>query len=103
MAKDRVEKETTENNQTRSLQRHEGSSDLAYRLAATPFSFMRRFGEEMDRLVEDFGLGHGRLAPVFDRFGDGRWTPQIEMFERDNKLVVRADLPGLKKDDVNVE
>ena len=31
------------------------------------------------------------------------WSPQIEMFERDNELVLRADLPGLTKDDVKVE
>ena len=29
--------------------------------------------------------------------------PQVETFRRDDKLVVRADLPGLKKDDVKVE
>jgi HSP20 family protein len=31
------------------------------------------------------------------------WSPQIETFRRGDKLVVRADLPGLKKEDVNVE
>jgi len=31
------------------------------------------------------------------------WVPQIEAFRRGDKLVVRADLPGLKKDDVKVE
>ena len=33
----------------------------------------------------------------------GLWAPQVEIFERDGELVVRADLPGLTKDDVNVE
>src|SRR5262249_19724143 len=33
----------------------------------------------------------------------GVWAPQVEVFERDNELVLRADLPGLTKDDVNVE
>lgn len=31
------------------------------------------------------------------------WTPQVEIFERGNNLVVRADLPGLSRDDVDVE
>jgi len=31
------------------------------------------------------------------------WVPRIEMFERDGKLVITADLPGTKKSDVNVE
>jgi HSP20 family protein len=35
--------------------------------------------------------------------GGGAWAPQVEIFERDNKLVVRTDLPGMTKDDVDVE
>lgn len=35
-------------------------------------------------------------------FGSG-WAPQIETFRRGDSLVIRADLPGLTKDDVNVE
>ena len=31
------------------------------------------------------------------------WAPQVEVFERGNNLVVRADLPGLSRDDVDVE
>lgn len=76
----------------------------------SPFAFMRRFGEEMDRLFEDFGFGSSLLAPSFGRelgrFGDlerSVWSPQVEVFERGGQLVVRADLPGLTKDDINVD
>jgi HSP20 family protein len=31
------------------------------------------------------------------------WAPLVEVFERGNNLVVRADLPGLNRDDVDVE
>lgn len=31
------------------------------------------------------------------------WAPQIETFQRGDQFVVRADLPGMKKDDVNIE
>lgn len=31
------------------------------------------------------------------------WSPQIEVVERDNQFVVRADLPGMKKEDVKIE
>jgi HSP20 family protein len=31
------------------------------------------------------------------------WSPHIEMYERDGKVVITADLPGLKRDDVNIE
>jgi HSP20 family protein len=31
------------------------------------------------------------------------WAPQVEVLERGNNLVVRADLPGLSREDVDVE
>jgi HSP20 family protein len=73
---------------------------------------MRRFSEEMDRLFEDFGFGGSLLGPVArnDLFRgalsgaeQSLWSPQVEIFEREGQLVVRADLPGLTKDDVKVE
>lgn len=72
----------------------------------SPFAFMRRFSEEMDRLFEDFGMGRGWLPSRFWRdreAGQALWSPEIEVFERDNHLIVRADLPGLTKDDIKVE
>jgi HSP20 family protein len=41
--------------------------------------------------------------PLSNRIGEQTWSPQIEVIERDGKLLVRADLPGMKKDDVHVE
>jgi HSP20 family protein len=41
-----------------------------------------------------------------DRFGDrelATWVPQIEIFERKGELCVRADLPGMTKDNIDVE
>jgi HSP20 family protein len=78
---------------------------------ANPFRMLEHFTNEMDRVFDDFGFGRGWLSP---RFGFGRapgrsttdwqaWVPDIEVFHRNNELVVRADLPGLSKDDVKVE
>jgi len=72
---------------------------------------MRRISDEMDRLFEGFGFGRsasgepgwqGALTPGFEQ-GSALWSPHLEMYERDGKLVVTADLPGVKKEDVNVE
>ncbi len=104
MAKKNGTTTTKKGNQSTALEKGK-PDDLGERLAATPFTLMRRFSEEMDRLFGDVGLGRNWLAPVLDRaqFSQDLWSPQVEMFERDNQLVVRADLPGLTKDDVNVE
>jgi HSP20 family molecular chaperone IbpA len=33
----------------------------------------------------------------------GGWMPQVEVLQRGNDLVVRADLPGLRREDVHLE
>ncbi len=74
----------------------------------SPFAMMRRLSDEMDRLFEGFGMGRG-LFPSPGRGGGQRgematlWSPHVEMSERGTKLVVSVDLPGIKRDDVNVE
>lgn len=71
----------------------------------SPFSLMRRFSEEMDRLFGDFSLG--AFAPGFGGaladLETSTWLPTVEVFERDGKLTIRADLPGLSKDDIDVD
>ena len=71
---------------------------------------MRRFSDEMDRLLEDFGLrlpgfvGRGReLIRREAGLIPADWSPRVEVRERDGRFLVRADLPGLSKDDVRVE
>jgi len=65
-----------------------------------PFSLMRRFGEDMEQLFDEFGLG--RLTPRgFDQMA--AWTPQVEVLQRDKEFVIRADLPGINKDNVKIE
>lgn len=105
MAKKNGNGKTKKTNESTALQQHQKPGEVADRLVATPFTFMRRFSEEMDHLFEDFGLGRGLLTPMLDKANlpQSAWYPQVEMFERGNQLVLRADLPGLTKDDVNVE
>ena len=33
----------------------------------------------------------------------GMWAPAIEVFQKEGNLIVRAELPGVNKDDVNVQ
>ena len=78
-----------------------------------PFSIMRRISDEMDRLFENFGMGRS-LFPGQSTQGGGwdvgeygqgmpsMWSPHVEVRERNGKLVIEADLPGMKRDDINV-
>jgi HSP20 family protein len=64
---------------------------------------MRRLTEEMGELFEDVGAGRELQRGAGAEVGPILWSPQVEMFERDGQLVVRADLPGVNKDDVRIE
>jgi HSP20 family protein len=76
-----------------------------------PFAMMRRISDEMARLFENFGMRRG--VPGYDQLGfegaqgtqnaPSMWTPHIEVTERDGKLLIQADLPGIKREDINVE
>lgn len=89
------------------LQRQSGRSwDLMRRdpfeFSYGPFAMMRRMQEDMDRLFGSF-LG-GRGGPAFFTEGErADWLPAIEAFQRGNEFVVRADVPGLSREDLSVE
>src|SRR5262249_10778024 len=81
--------------------RKTGVSRLEPWHAFSPLSMMRRFTDEMDRMFGGLGFpGFERVGPFS---GSEIFSPEIDMFERDGKLVVSADMPGLNKDDVKVD
>lgn len=61
---------------------------------------------EMDSLQSD-------MNRVFDRFFDAkstgangaarRWIPSMDLVESEEELILRADLPGMTRDDVDIE
>lgn len=74
---------------------------------SSPFSMMGRLMGDMNRLFEDFGFGQAFGSPLMPRgetaFARAPWIPRVDIFERDGNLVVHADLPGLRQEDVNVK
>jgi HSP20 family protein len=53
------------------------------------------FSRDVDRLFDAF-FGA-------DREQGRRWVPPVDLVEADDHFVLKADLPGLSADDVNVE
>jgi len=103
---------------------------MASAFMTNPFEFAQLMANEMDRIFDTFGPtgGAGLLLPAAGarqlggqrggaqqgsslaagqpRRGAGGvtgYTPQIEVRQRGNEIVVRADLPGVSPDDVTVE
>ena len=61
--------------------------------AVNPFALMRQFTEEMDRYFGPAARATGKGAA---------WIPAIEVKEKEGKLLVTAELPGVKKEDLKV-
>lgn len=77
---------------------------------ADPFAYMRRLNDEFDRVFHGFGFlrgfpGTGLMETPREiaEVAKAAWSPQTELLEREGKLVVRIDLPGLTKKDVSVD
>ena len=52
-----------------------------------------------------FGFGFGDLLERFfdsPRWATGTWLPAVDIVERDGAIVVRAEVPGMKAEDVEV-
>ena len=61
-----------------------------------PFKELASLREDMNRLFESF----------FERYPkektEGFWSPSIDVEETENKFVVKAELPGMKKENIKV-
>ncbi len=64
-----------------------------------PVRELDSFQTDMNRLFDGFfGVRNGASGG-----GHRRWIPAMDLVETDEHLVLRADLPGLSEDDVEVE
>jgi len=76
---------------------------LARRSAARdPFAMLRQMTSDFEQFLPEAFL---RWPALRGRrfFESAGWFPEIDVFERDNRLVTKIDLPGIKKEDVKVE
>jgi len=70
---------------------------------------MRRMHEDMDRIFAQAlgGAGGGMMSGGETGAGAagslGTWSPAVEVKQKGNNLMVCAELPGLKPDEVQVE
>jgi HSP20 family protein len=77
--------------------------------SAGPLALMRRIGDEMDDLLERFGLPRNLFPDLMGQRGGTAqgtapiWSPRIDVTERNGRLVIQADLPGVRREDVDVQ
>jgi len=62
-----------------------------------PFREVSRLRREMDRLWDDyFGPGRRGLEPM------EAWVPAVDVSESDDKITVKAEVPGLEAKDIQI-
>jgi len=57
-----------------------------------------RFRSEMDDLFERFF----DWRPSFRFMEKSEWTPSLDLSETENELIVRAEIPGMKKEEIDI-
>jgi HSP20 family molecular chaperone IbpA len=67
-----------------------------------PIALVRKVSDEVDQLFARFV---GR--PIATKSGEGgqpgKWMPPVEILQRGDRLVICVDLPGIRRDSVDVE
>ena len=65
--------------------------------------------DDMDRMMNEFfhrspfGFGMTPWRGLLGELGKGGMSPALDVFEDEGKIVVKADLPGLTKNDIEVK
>jgi len=61
-----------------------------------PFREIAALSDRLNRVLTD--------NPAFARGSDtyGTWVPPVDIFERDDQLILRAELAGLNRDDIEL-
>lgn len=71
-------------------------SKMMKEIAIDPF---RDFQRRLNRL---FGEGVGFWPETGEAMSLSTWSPACDVFENDNAIMIKAELPGVKKEDVKV-
>lgn len=61
-----------------------------------PFKEVTKLRSEMDRLWDDY-FGSGRRA-----FKSETWVPSVDVSETADKIVVKAEIPGMNSKDIDI-
>jgi len=67
-----------------------------------PFRELELFRREIDRLFDEL-FEREFPAPRRAREIARVFAPAVDMYEKDDEIVLKAELPGMNRDDINIE
>jgi HSP20 family protein len=70
---------------------------------ADPFDLFEQLHDEFARLWGMRPLLARPTARPFAPFTNGAWTPRMDVYEQNGNLMIKAELPGMQKEDIKVE
>ncbi len=63
-----------------------------------PFRELARIEQELNKVFSELvPSGRTEVAQV------QTWTPRVDVYEKDNKIVIEAEIPGARKEDIEVK
>lgn len=63
-----------------------------------PFATAPSVNSRLNRMFDDFFNDSGRLLSNTAK----NWSPEVDIFEKDGTVVIKADLPGIEKKDITI-
>lgn len=63
-----------------------------------PFATAPFVNSRLNRMFDDFFTDSGRILSNSVR----NWSPEVDIYEKEGKVVIQADLPGIEKKDITI-
>jgi HSP20 family protein len=68
-----------------------------------PFRELDRLQNEVNRLFEGYTNTPERGAAGQNQNGGRMWSPAVDIAENENEIVLRAEVPGMRQEDIDIE
>jgi HSP20 family protein len=65
----------------------------------TPPNDLRAFQSQLNRMFEPLS----RMTSADEDLVSGTWAPPVDVAETQEKIIVRAEVPGVRQDDISIE